>query len=43
MPKPIPDSFEDKALWARAEQLAETLLDVRDRVWRVPCVWAFAN
>lgn len=27
MPRPIPDSPEDKALWARAEQLAQGLLD----------------
>jgi hypothetical protein len=31
MPKPIPDSPEDKALWDRAEQLAEALLDDHDR------------
>jgi hypothetical protein len=31
MPKPMSGSPEDKALWIRAEQLAETLLDERER------------
>lgn len=30
MPKPIPDSPEDKALWARAEELAHGLLDTHE-------------
>ena len=31
MPIPIPDTEDDKALWVRAEQLAEELLDFHDR------------
>lgn len=30
MPTPIPDSPDDKALWARAEELAHGLLDTHD-------------
>lgn len=31
MPRPIPDSTEDRALWSRASHLAEALLDERER------------
>jgi len=31
MPTPLPDTPEDKALWARAEQIAEELIDLHDR------------
>jgi len=31
MPAPLPGTAEDKALWARAEQIAEALVDEEDR------------